>query len=348
MSVWPFKSRAGGGSVSLLVDIGGTSAAMAILVHKAGIVPLICYAKRVPITAHESEAPEAALTRALTVLLGDLGTEGVTALRGASGLSAFDEAVVAIDAPWQQTIVRIEEKRSDTPFTFTKRTLAEILRTAEAAVTAGGDRKVEQRVVGVRLNGYPTANPVGRSARRAALIILVSSMHEAAVEAIRTLLREKLRVVPAFTSGVTLRYQVLRQTFPHERDLLILDAAGHAAALALVRARSLVAIREFPSGRDEQEWVAAVQKALGDIATSYPLPRTVLLVADEKEARAQAAALQAGGLQQLWVTEEPPKIVPVSRIPGGSVALAHGALPDIRLILMAEHALTNAAPPYAQ
>ena len=279
----------------MLVDIGGTSAAMAILAHKAGTAPLICYAKRVPITAHQGEAPEAALRRALTVLLGDLGTEGVTALRSTSGFSVFDGAVVAIDAPWQQTIVRLEEKRADTPFTFTKRTLAEILQSSEATVTAGGGRKVEQRVVGVRLNGYPTINPIGQSARRAALIILVSSMHEAAVEEIRTLLKEKQRVVPAFMSGVTLRYQVLRSAFPHERDLLILDAAGHAAALCLVRARSLVAIREFPSGRDEQEWVMAVQKALGDIATSYPLPRTILLVADEREARAQAVALEAGG-----------------------------------------------------
>lgn len=348
MSVWPFTSRAASGSVSLLVDIGGTSAAVACLAHKVGAAPRICYAKRVPITAHEKEPPEAALERALAVLCEAVGTEGVVALKKVSGTSRFDEALVAVDAPWQQTIVRVEEKRAETPFVFTRRTLAEILRDSQRAVTTDADRTVEQHVVGVRLNGYVTKSPVGQSARRAALIILVSWMHEAAVQKVKELLRERLYVTPTFMSGVALRYQVLRETFPHERDLLILDAAGHAAALSLVRSHTLVAVREFPSGGNEAEWVAAVQKALQDVATSYPLPRTILLVADEKEARAQANALSAAGLSQLWVTEEPPKVVPISRIPGASVVLAQGALPDIRLSFMAEHTRLHVASPYAQ
>lgn len=341
MSWWPFAHAAGEGRSHYLLDIGGTSIAGAAVLAAAGKPPLLCYDKRVPITLRAGEAPEAALARALSLVCVALANEGAPALMRAGAPSSTREVLVAIDAPWQQTIVHSEERRTEQPFTFTRHVLAEMLAGSKRMLTEGAEgasRHIEQHVVGVRLNGYEAATPFGKSARRATLIILVSWIHKVVVDAIYEAVRRELGTRhPTMVGGVSLRYRVLSASFPHERDMLILDAAGGAAALSLVRATTLIAIREFPGGESESAWIAAVVAALKDIAASYPLPRTILLVADAQAAQTHAASLASGSLAELWFNDAPPRIVPVSRLPGGEVAAVPEALPDIRLMLMARY-----------
>ena len=344
MSFWR-SSRTTGGTSRLLIDIGGTSVAGACAYFALGSPPVLCYDRRAPITTHENEPPEAAMERALELVCDTLEKDGVAALARAAGSGRIDEAIISIDAPWQQTIVHMEEKRSGAPdgqartFTFTKRTLADILGSSRAAIEEDPGREVKQHVVGIRLNGYETTDPFGKSAHRAALIILISWIQSRIVEAVGTIVRKRFHIHhPTYVSGLTLRYRALSATFPHERDVLILDAVGHAVALSLVRARTLVAVREFPSGEGEAAWVEAVSAALKEIAASYPLPRTILLVADEPEARTHMKTLQSSGFSALWFTEEPLRIIPVSRLPTTNLTIALETIPDIRLSLMTQYA----------
>ncbi len=320
----------------LLIDVGPTSVAGACAVYAPGSTPLLSYGKRVPIETRSDEAPEAAMERALTLICEALGKEGVATLARATGSGRADAVTVAIDAPWQQTIVHMEEKREERPFTFTRRVLTEILERSRSAITEDSDRVVEQHVVGVRLNGYDSPSPLGQVARRATLLILISWIQSSVIATIRTIIREQFHHAhPSFVAGPTLRYQVLLASFPHERDMLILDAASHTGVLSLVRGRTLVAIQEFPGGETEDEWITAVNAALHEIAASYPLPHTVLLVADGADAATHASALESAHMDA-WLSKNPPKIIPVSRMPAAQVAVATEATPDIRLALMAQ------------
>lgn len=339
MSVWPFTtSRGAGPSGRILLDVGSASVAGACELESDGRAPMLVYGKRVPITAHATEEPLAALGRALALILSALETEGVTALSRAAPGTRVASALVALDAPWSMTTVRIEEERpSDArAFFFTKRVLGEMLRHSEGALKHGPNDRVDQQVVGARLNGYLTAEPVGKAAHRASLLILASKIAGEPAEAIEHGLRERLRIhAPRFTSGAALRYRALCALFPHERELLILDAAGPAAAVSLVRARTLVAVREFPASGGAAAWAGAVRAVLQELATSYPLPRTIFLVVDEAEAAGRLATLNASELGALWFSDVPPKVIAISRITRGAVTLAPEMLPDIRLALMA-------------
>ena len=324
----------------LLIDIGPASVAGACAAYLPGKAPMLCYDKRAPIIIHPDEPPETAMERALDLICEALSREGLTALAQVAGAGRLHEALISIDAPWQQTIAHMEEMREERPFTFTKRTLASILERSREALTEDPGRAVEQHVVGIRLNGYETERPFGKTARRATLIILISWIQKRIVASASSIIRKYFRLShPAYVSGPALRYSVLRAAFPHERDMLILDAASHTAVLSLVRARSLVAIQEFPGGEDEDAWVGAVGTALREIASSFPLPHTILLVADGADAAAHARALEGAGLGALWLSDDPQKVIPVSRIAAAQVATTAEALPDIRLALMAQYAV---------
>ncbi|MDE2057557.1 MAG: hypothetical protein KGI78_01740, partial [Patescibacteria group bacterium] len=190
-------------------------------------------------------------------------------------------------------------------------------------------------VVGARLNGYPTADPMDGVAHRASLVILVSKIAGDVGESVRKLARERFQIqAPRIVAGAALRYRALAALFPHERDLLILDATGSAAALSLVRGKTLVALHEFNVGGGEA-WAGATEGALRDLAAKYPLPRTILLAAEGDAAAKRQTALETSGIGALWFAETPPRIIAVPRVAAGAVALAPQALPDMRLALAA-------------
>ena len=342
MSLFRFSAKSGSRVSRALIDIGPASVAGACAYFDDGKPPVLTYGKRAPIIVNPEDKPETAMGRTLELICDALLAEGLPTLAQA-GAGAFDEALVSIDAPWQQTVAHLEELREERPFTFTKRTLSSILAKSRSAIAEDASKTVEQHVVGVRLNGYPTASPIGKSAHRAALVILISWMETSILSAATEVLRKRLHISrPTFVSGAALRYRALAANFPHEHDLLILDAASHAAAISLVRGHMLVAVNEFPAGDGEELWTKAVVEALRDLAASYPLPHTILLIADEADAPAHTAAIQSSSLGALWLSDNPPKVVVVSSAPKDAVEIASDVLNDIRLALMAEYA---ALPP---
>ena len=339
MSIFSFTAKQDRTISRLLIDVGPSSVAGGCAAYLPGKPAILCYDKRAPIIIHPDEPPETAMERALDLVCEALGSEGVAALARVAGSGRVDEAIVSIDAPWEQTIAHMEEMRKEQPFTFSKRTLAHILELSRSALTEDPGRTVAQHVVGIRLNGYETTRPFGKTARRATLIILISWIQTHVIEAVSLIIRKRFHLSrPVYVSGPTLRYRALSAAFPHEHDMIILDAASHAAVLSLVRARTLVAIQEFPGGEDEDAWAEAVATALRTIAASYPLPHTILLVADGAEAATHARALEGAGLGALWLSDNPPKVTPVSRMPAAQVAMTTEALPDIRLALMVQYA----------
>lgn len=264
-----------------------------------------------------------------------LENEGLPTLSRAAGSARLDEALVSIDAPWQESVVRIEELSAPAPFTFTKRTLAEMLDRSHAALAAGTGRRIEQHVISTRLNGYETQRPFGARARRAALTILASSVSPDIAEAIGTIVRRRFRAAHArYAAGPALRYRALTAVFPHERDALIFDVSAPIGVLMLLRNGVLTAIQGFSTGEGSS---AAAEHALGVLAASYPLPRTALLIAEAGDAAREVERLQAM-LGALWLSDGPTRVIPISRLPAAHVAIAPEAPPDIRLALLARYA----------
>lgn len=320
----------------VLIDIGIGSVAGACATVSHGEPPVLLYTRRLPIEPHADEPPEKAMLRALKVLGDALVREGAPAFMRTTGCGTADIALVSIDAPWQETSVRTEHFEQDEPFLFTKAMVTEALEKASSA--PAGQILVDESIIGTILNGYETRDPYGKQATRAAVIILTSLIDELIAERIHETLRSLYRVDSTITiAGSSLRYQAMRIAFPHERDALILDATDQSASLALVRKGLLVKVVEIQNPtKDTAAWAGGVTGTLEELSKHFPLPRTIFLLAREPDITSLREVLDDAKLGKLWLSDNPPKIVPVlgSHLTG-LVRQANTASPDISLLLMA-------------
>ena len=320
----------------MLIDIGAGSVAGACARFFDGKPPQLLYSQRVPIESRDAEPHENAMFRALNTLCEALVHEGSGELMRAVGSGGVDAILVSVDAPWQQTTLRTDRLEQKTPFVFTKRLVTEALKKTEAS--SPGKLLVDESVIGTILNGYETRSPYGKKVQRAVIVVLSSLIDESVARGIVKELRSHYhtrRVLPI--AGSSLRYQAMRLAFPHERDALIVDATGPEVAIALVRKRLLVAVSETQDGAaGSPAWVKEVTEKLADLSKRYPLPRTIFLIARESEMKTLTETLTSANLGSLWLSENPPQIVPVlaSHLVG-LVRLAANTSPDTILQLMA-------------
>lgn len=313
-----FHKGEGGESV-IVIDIGADSVAGAYVRYEEKDPPTLVYSRNLPIEVHTGEPHERAMLRALTVLGEDLIREGAPVLARHTGSGRADRILVSVDAPWQETDVRSEHFEEAEPFLFTKGLLDR--RLEETRVELSKKLLADESIIGTILNGYETRNPYGKKVHRATVIVLTSFIAENVANGILTTLSGLFHtkdILPI--AGNSLRYQVMREVFPHERNAIILDATGGSiTSVALVRKGIFAVLVQVTNPEDKQQWASTVIDEFAEIAKHYPLPRTIFLLAREQEILALREMLDAANFGTLWLSDSPPKIVPVlrSNIPGG-------------------------------
>ena len=322
----------------VFVDISAGSVAGAYVHYKHGVLPSVVFTRRVPIELRVGEPQEQAMLRSLDVLGAALIRDGAPALARRTGSGSASTILVSVDAPWQETKVRTERFERRTPFLFTKNMVETAFQ--KTSIAAPGKLLADESIIGTILNGYETRAPYGRRVHRASVIVLASFIDEKVSQAIVTMLRELFHTKNILSiAGNSLRYQAMRTVFPHERDLLILDGMGPLISTALVRKGLLVAVNERSgdlSVRDPRSWVEKVREELTEIAKRYPLPRTIFLLAQDQEIGVLEKALNAAELKELWLSDNPPKIISVLASHVSSfVEQTASSLPDLSLLLMA-------------
>ena len=322
----------------VLVDIGTNSVAGAYVRYTEQESPVLLYTRRVPIEIREGEPHGRAMLRALKVLGDILITEGAPVLARASGSGSVNTILVSIDAPWQETSVRTEYFERNTSFVFTKSLVTKALE--KTAVAIPEKLLADESIIGTALNGYETANPYGKRAHRASVIVLTSLIEEKIAASIFSLLKSLYHTKRVlFISGSSPRYQAMRVVFPHERNALILDATGTLTSIALVRNGFFVALSEVAhSAIDSQTWVHEVVDECAEIAKNYPLPRTIFLLARESEISSLQEKLTTANFGSLWLSDNPPNIVSIlaSHL-SGSIQHLTTASPDLMLLLMTKY-----------
>ncbi len=317
----------------VLVDVGTNSVAGACARYVEGQLPALLYTRRFPVEMREDEPQERAMLRALQILGTTLVREGGPALARATGSGSVSDILVSIDAPWQQTSVRTENFEQKTPFVFTKNMIAKELE--KTRIVAPGKVLADESVIGTILNGYETSDPYGKKVHRASAIVLTSLIDKQVAHGILSVLQglyHTKRVLPI--AGSSLRYQAVRRAFPHERDILIVDATGSLTSIALVRKGLLVATAEMTDHANDS-WMDDVTAELAEFAKSYPLPRTIFLLARESDVSSLQQRLNGANLGRLWLSENPPKVVAILASHIAPLVRQTTAAPlDIPLLLM--------------
>ena len=320
----------------VLVDISTDSVAGAYAQYKEGETPALLYTRRLPIEAHADESPERAMFRALNILGKDLIREGAPALARVTGSGTAGTIIVSVGEPWQETSVRTEHFDADEPFTFTKNLVEK--RLAETGVAPSEKLLADESIIGTILNGYATHNPYGQEAHRASVVVLTSLVERHTANGILATLQSLYHTKRIFPiASDSLHYQAIRAAFPHERDALIITAFGSVVSLALVRRGLLITTIDIPNiSFENASWALEVINQCAEIAKQYPLPRTIFLLAREADLPSLRASLETPSLNALWLSNNPPRIIPVvSSHIVGLVRYVATTPPDLLLLLMA-------------
>lgn len=319
----------------VLIDISAESVAGAYAHYVENDIPVVLYTRRLPIEIHDGEPHETAMLRALKTLGDELIREGAPILMRAAGSGSASVITVSIDTPWQETKVRTENFERTEPFTFTRSMVATAMQKTSA--TTPGKVLADESIIGTILNGYETSKPFGRKAHRASVIVLSSLIDEGLADGMHATLRGLFHTRNIrFIAGSSLRYQAMRIAFPHEHDALILDATGPSVSISLIKNNLFTALAEIANTADDRPWIGKVIGEFSALAENHPLPRTIFLLVRESELPSVQKTLAAGNLGNLWLSDNPPKIIPVltSHI-AGLVRQTTTTPPDLQLLLMA-------------
>lgn len=320
----------------LLVDIGTTFVAGAYVQYTRGELPTLIYTERVPIEAHDGELEEQAMLRTLKALGESMIRQGAPVLARVTGSGSVHMILVSVDAPWQETTVHTEHFEEEQPFMFTQSLINKRLETGHTKPLE--KELVDESIVGTILNGYETHSPYGKKVHRASVIVLTSLIERRVAAGIVSTLEQlyhNKRIFPI--AGSSLRYQAMRKIFPHEQNAIILDATNtELASISLVRKSLLVTLIQARAVKQENGWVTTVTSELTEIAKQYPLPRTIFLLAHEADADALRKMLDTVNFSSLWLSDNPPKIVPIVRSQiMNNVRQLTETPPDVVLLLIA-------------
>ncbi len=310
----------------VLIDISAYSVAGAYVRYTEGAQPILIYSRRLPVEVRGNEPEEQAMLRALKTLGEDLIYDGAPRLVRAVGEGNVHSILVSVDAPWQKTSIRTEHFEQKIPFIFNKNMMQAALEKFDAA--PAGWMLVNESIIGTILNGYETRDPYGKQAHRASVSVLTSYVDEHLAKKIHAMLRSVYHTKEIiFIASSSLRYQAMRIVFPHQRDVLILDAVGPLISIMLVRGGLLVEIIETSD--------RAVSAECAELARRFPLPRTIFLLAHESETVSKKEVLDTIDFGKLWLSDNPPKIVSVlgSHL-NGLVQQTTTTSPDLSLLLM--------------
>ncbi len=320
-----------------LIDVGARSIEAGLALYVTDQIPYLAYSTAVPIETPTQEGDHEAMLRALGEALRRLHEQGVPALIRLTGSATISSALVSLDAPWQETGVYTHMIAREKPFVVTQKMVQDAIDTLTPPER--GVHYTDVSVVGTIVNGYEVRSPYGKRVQQVSVIVLTShmeeSLHSRLIEAVQTLGRG-LEV--SILAGASLRYQALRILFPHEKDVLLVDATRPLPEIALVRKGVLIAVSETSQSvsSDNEAGPGDLMNGLTTIAKSYPLPHTILLLARTERLRSSVGILNALHYDAFGRVDSPPRIIPlVAGTMKSVVRVATTESPDLPLLLMA-------------
>ena len=225
--------KRGGEKIVAVVDIGSGSAAVAIIaVPKTGPVRLL--AARRGILSLEERTP-AAVVSAIAAHLLEVGQQVLAEYRKHGGPQP-ESVYAVIRAPWTRSKT-VEARMVFPEMTRTSRDM--IGKLAQQALSSESDFKagiIEAGIMRVKVNGYPTSKPEGRSGTNLSVAALISDCEPALRASVTSTLQQLFGARPVIVrSGVHAILSVMRDTPEVPKDFVVVDMASEGTNFMVVR-----------------------------------------------------------------------------------------------------------------
>jgi len=261
-----------------LIDIGSLSLGGAYAVLDEKSAPHICYSTRIPLPITDDASPRKllrTLEEGLQKLTKELETEGSTALARSCGVRHVDDVIVSVGSPWQRTMLRSHTEKYPQGKRINAGDIEEAKEKIEGAlgIDPATSMLVDHSIIEVLVNGYQTAKPFGKRARRMSVLGLASVIPISVHDKITNHLSKTFHVEPIkMQSAPALSYVVMRDLFAHEPDFLAAIVTGEATDLLLVKKGILTGVATALEG------VHSVTRAIGRACPSVPAKEIPQLV----------------------------------------------------------------------
>lgn len=253
--MFSFLSKKHDPNVSLVVDIGTGSIGVALVHGVALKAPEVLVMRREIIPFREKLDVTRfvqLMQETLTVALDDI----------ASKSSVFPgSAMISLASPWYVAQTRLVHFSQDSDFMVTEKSLRQITddeiklflgdsASSNTANEMGAQQLIDARAVSIRLNGYTARHVTGRMARELDMALYCAMMPEMLSRGLTEVISRRYGTIPIrFHAFMYAVYDIIRDHFTDESSsYIIVDAAGEATDVALVRDDILLETFSFPIG----------------------------------------------------------------------------------------------------
>ncbi len=196
-------------------------------------------------------------------LLHEMKTEDVLVLKDKSFV--FTTASVVLSSPWyisETTVIKTQEQK---PFTITEQMIHDA---KENIVKAYRDAHkvdvavLEQKIIRILLNGYPTTEPVKKKAQSLDMNIFTSFSRHSSIEGIKQSIEQYFHVSDIHINSQSLvAFSVIGALWKDLNQYIITDITSQLTELVSVRKNVLAEAASLPKGK--QFVVSKIAEALG-------------------------------------------------------------------------------------
>ncbi|MBP6975113.1 MAG: hypothetical protein KBB54_04260 [Candidatus Pacebacteria bacterium] len=249
-------------SSSLVFYIGNGVVKAAVVVHEKSKLPRII-STRVRDLPHFEERDRDHLEKRILFEFGEMVREfksedvkklaTTNNINGASYNLKFDNAFVLVSSPWYISETSIIKMREQKPFLVTD---ALIGNSQQQIIKAYSDAHkldvtvLEQKIINILLNGYPTNDPIKKRAETLDMTVFTSFARKSSIDRIRDVIDTNFHVHDiSIHSQSLVSFSVISDTWHDETQYIIADVTSQLTELVAIRKGALSEAYSFPKGK---------------------------------------------------------------------------------------------------
>ncbi len=254
--------------VTLLIDIGNGSIALAFVLFTPDSNPYVLYSSRLPFVMAE-KIDEAQLLSSTATLLSELlkraMLEGFTDEYWKNNSKHFRHALISFSSPWFVSKTKHLHLEQKDTFIITERFVEDVIEneakifknemvTSDYGATFSSPIEVvEKTIVHSKINGYTLRDVIGKRTKMfdtyVCLSVIAKSISDKITDIVFTQThipkdRMLIHTFPLVSFGA------IQEVYVADTDFLIMDVTGEATDITLVQNNIILQTVSFPSGRN--------------------------------------------------------------------------------------------------
>ena len=237
-----------------ILDIGSASVGGAIVELKKGEIPNILFSTREDMVFQN----DLNMSRFISSML--QATEKVLEKFEKYGQEKPHSFFCILSSPWYESKTKILKIRKDKQIIITDKTLDELIQkqSLDFSSIINKSDKINEHIevidvknMQIKLNGYETSNPYGKSAKNIDIALFVGLSSKKVIQSIEDRISRVFYIKDvAFSTFSLASFSAIRDIFLDKKNFLMLDVTGEVTDVSLVEDGVLVESTSFPIGKN--------------------------------------------------------------------------------------------------